>query len=69
MVTHEGRVGVSIPELSQITGVSESVYYGLAAENRLTGCRRVGTKRYLVHLPTFMRWLQEGTGNELTEGK
>ena len=56
------RKAASIPELAKEYGLSESLLYGLANESRLPGCRRVGSKRFLVHLETFDAWLADGQG-------
>ena len=60
MVSTNRPLAASIPELSQWTGLSESLLYSLANEHRLPGCRRIGEKRFLVHLDTFENWLKEG---------
>ena len=60
MVSADRPLAASIPELSRWTGLSESLLYSLANEDRLPGCRRIGEKRFLVHLDTFESWLKEG---------
>lgn len=55
------KVAASIPELAVEYGVSESLLYSLANQNRLPGCRRLG-KRFLVHRATFEQWLADGHG-------
>jgi predicted DNA-binding transcriptional regulator AlpA len=57
-------IGIDIPELSAITGLSESLLYSQANAGKLPGCRRIG-RRYLVHVPTFERWLADGWGDEV----
>ena len=59
------RMAASIPELAQQTGLGESLLYGLANLGKLPGCRRVGAKRFLVHLETFEDWLKSGAGEEV----
>ena len=52
-----------IPQLVKLLdgAISEASLYSRANENSLPGCRRVG-HRLLVHVPTFMEWLQSGQG-------
>ena len=57
-------IGVSIPELSARTGLSEFLLYSQANAGNLPGCRRIG-RRFLVHVPTFERWLADGWGEEV----
>ena len=55
------KPGASIPQLAQEYGLSETLLYGLANQDRLPGARRLG-KRIVIHRLTFERWLSEGTG-------
>ena len=57
-------LGVSIPELAARTGLSEFLLYSQANAGNLPGCRRIG-RRFLVHAPTFQRWLADGWGEEI----
>lgn len=59
------RMAASIPEIARQTGLGESLLYGLANIGKLPGCRRVGSKRYLVHIATFEDWLKSGAGDEI----
>ena len=54
-------LAVSIPELSRLCGLSETVLYAKANDGTLQGCRRIG-KRFVVHLATFEKWLAAGIG-------
>ena len=54
-------LGVGIPELAERTGLSEFLLYSQANAGNLPGCRRLG-RRFLVHVPTFERWLADGWG-------
>ena len=56
---NEQRIGVSIPEIAERTGLSEFLLYAQANAGKLPGCRRIG-RRFLVHVPTFEKWLAEG---------
>lgn len=60
-VVTQAQRGVSIPELSRVYGVSETLLYTLANEGKLPGARRLG-KRIVVHVETFEAWLAEGQG-------
>lgn len=60
------RIAASIPEIAQQTGLGESLLYGLANLGKLPGCRRIGSKRFLVHIETFENWLRAGAGDELS---
>ena len=64
-VRHEDikPIGVSIPQLSRLTGISEGSLYSRANEGSLPGCRRIG-KRWVVHLETFNDFLKSGMGEE-----
>ncbi len=55
----------SIPKLVALLdgAISESSLYKRAKEGTLPGCRRVG-HRFLIHVPTFIGWIQSGTGDE-----
>ena len=55
----------SIPKLVELMGgaISEASLYSAAREGRLAGCRRLG-HRQLIHVPTFLTWLQTGSGDE-----
>ena len=55
----------SIPKLVALLdgAISESSLYQRAREGTLPGCRRVG-HRFLIHVLTFIGWLQSGTGDE-----
>ena len=64
VIAPDKPIGVSIPELSKITGLSPSLLYGRANQGDLPGCRRIG-KRFLVHLETFENYLKAGNGEEL----
>jgi len=65
-VVGDGKpLAASIPQLSEWTGLSESLLYQLANEARLPGCRRIGQKRFLVHVGTFEEWLKSGMGDEV----
>ena len=57
-------LGVGIPELAERTGLSEALLYSQANAGNLPGCRRIG-RRFLVHAPTFQRWLADGWGEEI----
>ena len=57
-------LAVSIPELAVRTGLSEFLLYSQANAGNLPGCRRIG-RRFLVHVPTFERWLADGWGEEV----
>ena len=57
-------MAVSIPVLALQTGLSEALLYQKANEGILPGCRRLG-KRFLVHLPTFENWLNDGMGDQI----
>jgi len=57
-------LGASIPELAARTGLSEFLLYSQANAGNLPGCRRIG-RRFLVHVPTFERWLADGWGEEV----
>ena len=57
------RIAASIPEIARQTGLGESLLYGLANLGKLPGCRRVGSKRFLVHIETFENWLRSGAGD------
>lgn len=46
------KPGASIPELAQEYGLSETLLYSLANQDRLHGARRLG-KRIVVHRSTF----------------
>ncbi len=59
----ERPIGISIPELARMTGLSEGLLYQKANEGTLPGCRRLAT-RFVVHLETFEEWLKSGTGDE-----
>ncbi|MBI4299112.1 MAG: helix-turn-helix domain-containing protein [Chloroflexi bacterium] len=52
--------GASIRELARRFGVSAPVLYELARQDRLPGCRRIGEKRFVVHVPSFQQWLESG---------
>jgi len=54
-------LAVSIPELSRLCGLSQTVLYAKANDGTLEGCRRVG-RRFVIHLATFDSWLAEGKG-------
>ena len=58
-----GRLAVSIPEMSVLTGLSEALLYAKANQGSLPGCRRIG-KRLLVHMETFEMYLKTGMGEE-----
>lgn len=60
------RIAASIPEIARRTGLGESLLYGLANLGKLPGCRRVGSKRFLVHIETFENWLRSGAGDEIS---
>ena len=60
------RIEASIPEIARQTGLGESLLYGLANLGKLPGCRRVGSKRFLVHIETFENWLRSGAGDDST---
>ena len=55
------KPGVSIPELAEEFGISETTLYGLANTDQLPGARRLG-KRIVIHRTTFEAWLAEGMG-------
>jgi len=57
------RPGVSIPELAEDYGLSESLLYTLARQGKLPGCRRLG-RRFLVLRVEFEEWLRRGAGDE-----
>ena len=57
-------LGVGISELAERTGLSEFLLYGQANAGYLPGCRCIG-RRFLVHVPTFERWLADGWGEEI----
>ena len=57
------RVAISIPEMAVRTGLSECLLDAQANAGKLPGCRRIG-RRYLVHVPTFEKWLADGWGDE-----
>jgi len=57
-------LGVSIPQLAVRTGLSEFLLYAQANAGQLPGCRRIG-RRFLVHVPTFEKWLADGWGEEV----
>ena len=59
------RIAASIPEIARQTGLGESLLYDLANLGKLPGCRRVGTKRFLVHIETFENWLRSGAGDDI----
>ena len=59
----DARLAVSIPELSELTGLSEGLLYAKANQGSLPGCRRIG-KRFLIHISTFENWLADGMGEE-----
>ena len=56
-------LAVSIPELSRLCGLSETLLYAKAKDGSLPGCRRIG-KRFVIHLATFETWLADGMGEE-----
>ena len=60
-------LGVDIPELAARTGLSEFLLYAQANAGQLAGCRRIG-RRFLVHVPTFERWLADGWGDDIKGG-
>ena len=53
------KPGASIPDIAKEFGVSESLLYRLANENRLPGCRRLGY-RFICLRSEFEKWLREG---------
>jgi len=55
------KTGVSIPDLAQEYGLSETLLYSLANRGELPGARRLG-KRIVVHRQTFETWLSQGQG-------
>ena len=57
-------LGVDIPELAARTGLSEFLLYAQANAGQLAGCRRIG-RRFLVHVPTFEKWLADGWGDDI----
>ena len=52
-------MAASIPEISRLCGLSETLLYQKANEGSLPGCRRIG-KRFLIHIATFEEWLRTG---------
>ena len=53
------KPGATIPELAEAWGVSETLLYRLANEDRLPGCRRLGY-RFVCHRGEFEEWLRTG---------
>ena len=64
VVSGEIQEGVSIRALARIFNVSPPVLYELARKNELPGCRRLGAKRFVVHVATFRKWLESGGRGE-----
>ena len=52
--------GASIREIARRFKVSPPVLYDLARRDKLPGCRRLGEKRFVVHVATFRQWLESG---------
>ena len=53
------NLGATIPELAAVYGVSESLLYRLANEDKLPGCRRLGS-RFVCMRSEFEQWLRSG---------
>ena len=60
LTTEQTQEGVGIRELARRFGVSAPVLYDLARQDKLPGCRRIGEKRFICHIPTFRQWLESG---------
>ena len=56
--------GASIREIARRFKVSPPVLYDLARKDKLPGCRRLGEKRFVVHVATFRQWLESGGRGE-----
>ena len=60
------RFRLSLDEAAILTGISRSLLFRLANEGRLPGCRRLpGSRRFLLHFPTFEGWVKSGSGEDL----
>ena len=59
-------ITVSIPKLSEITGISAGTLYRRAKDGSLPGCRRLGD-RIVVHLETFIEYMRSGKGSDNTD--
>ena len=55
----QNKRGATIPELAADYGLSESLLYRLANENKLPGCRRLGY-RFVFLRDEFENWLKAG---------
>ena len=55
----QNKRGATIPELAADYGLSESLLYRLANENKLPGCRRLGY-RFVCLRDEFENWLKAG---------